>query len=1276
MKMLRRILLILAMLLFVGLTFLLATTAGLKTALDLADHFAGQQVRITAKSVEGRLVGHFVLHQAQLETPSLNVELNHAELAWRPGRLLKGEISIEQLTLADGQITLSASEADDSPTENSNGWMPDVILDALKISSVQVISENDTYSIDSISARAELHSGLLILSDAQLQMPGLTASVAGAINLQQSSVDGLQLQWDWQQPDLQLPVRGTASLNGDAEKLTLSAALDSPTHSLVNAEIEQALTTPSWQAEFSMAQINLQRSVSAEMPDVDLLLQGHAKGNSESASIDAKGSIIFDGIERPWLIDASLPLTDDSYPKLAISSGQALLEITPEKERKDKAAFKLNIPDLTELWPGLSGQVKGDGVLLGSRIRPTVNLSMGGSQLVAGKHSIRRIEVKSQFDSTLPAAVPIQLTTVVEKAQIAGYEIDGNLQLQGTPRDARLDLKLTEAGNGDIQLKLKGGLVNETLTATIQQLVLNHPDTGQWQAKQGAELMIKPDAGGLTLACLQRKDASVCGDFEWQGKRFDTSMNIKSLQLETVPLMTRLSDYQLAGRLDGVLTATVDGTRVEKLSSDVELTDGAITHRLETGELRSMKLRTVTLKGKELNGALQLDLKLNDASEGLLQANVSLPADLQLLQKSDTRLSGKLDVNLPKLESFNVFLQQNFLPTGKLLADIRFDGSLQAPRLNGKANLHVPRIEFGEPATVFSKSSLDLHLDGSNVSLQGQSELVGRPLILDGSGSITSLDDWHASFTAKADGIQLSDLPVISLQDDFTLDGSVNTKIDVAVNNQLQIENLDAELALDKGLLTRTFIDGEKEKLDITELRITARNEKDQIRVSGQLQDAGKGRLDMKLMLPMQLDRLSETDLALNGELSADFPNLQSFGIFLDDVSLPEGRFSADITVNGTAATPQLQGKASLEVPRLDITEPAIRFDNTRVDISLNGNEINVTGDSQVDSRPIALDGSAQLLSINEWNTQLKLTANSIRLDDVFGSSLQTSPDLVLFIEPGMIKLSGDIVVEGSEIVIRDLSSTIRPSSDIRIVGEASATSPPWRVITDIGLRLTGKNRLRVSGFNGLLGGNVRVHSETGKLASGKGALTVNEGTYRAFGATVPIRSGRLEFIGGSLDDPAIQIESRRRVEQREVGFDVTGTLQTPVVTLVSNPSMDQSEILSWLLYGRAAGGGSAASTALLASTIQSALGREEEESFLQRMLGQMGMAGFKVESDLTSGVGVSTQISPRLFVRYRVDIWDQTNRLILRYLLNQHWSLEGISGDEGGADILFERER
>gem|GEM_PF-2617560 len=1277
--MLKRTLLIALACSIAGLVFLLGTTAGLRTVMLLADRLAGDAVTVAADSAEGRLLGNFVLHGTRIKSPLLSVKLERVEMVWHPRSLLNGKISIERLVIADGQLSLTAAETDNGRSdeaENVIGWLPDVSLDSLVVSALQINSVSNKYLIESLSGSASHLSGQLTLSETVLLMPGLSASMKGEANLKQLSVTGMQVQWSWQHPQLLQPLRGSADLNGDAANLKLSATLDSPANVMITADIAQLLEAPTWQAEFSIARVNLHNSVSKELPDVDLLLQGRSLGSFDMASLDATGSVIFEGVERPWKIDASVPLVDDGFPQLAMSSGQALLTVKPETERKNAAIFQINVPNLAELWPGLSGRIKGDGELLGPRLQPAVQLSLDGSDLVAGEQRLKRIEVRGHFDSSLSPDAPFDLTAVVDKAHIAGYEIDGNLKLLGTPQDARLDVSVSETGQSEMQMQLAGAVTKDALNATIEKLLLNSPDIGQWQAAQGAELVVKKDSGQLSGACLQQKDSSICSDVAWHNSRMDTRLEIKSLQLGTLPLLTRLNDYQLTGRLHGQLHASVDKTRVEKLSADIALSDGVLTHHLQNGEKQIMKFRSVTMKATDDNDQLQLDVKLTDADEGLLQARVSLPADIERMLMPETKISGQLDADLPRLENLNVFLQQGILPVGNIRAAIQLEGTLQSPRMSGEAVLQVPLLKLGNPATVFSRSILNMQLDGSDIKLQGESELAARPLLIEGEVNLASIENWRAHLKANIDGVPVSAIPAVSLRDDFTLDGNMRAKLDIAIDSQLKVERLDAEIALEQGLLRRRFIDGDEETLSIRGLSITGHNEKDQLLFSGRLLDANDGRLELKLMLPVQLDRLSEKNLLLDGHLSAEFPDLQAFAIFLDDVSLPAGRMAADITVGGTFAAPALKGKASLDVPRLDLTEPVLSFDNTHLDIDLHGNELTAKGSSQIDNRPIVLGGRALLQDLDRWNASLTLTAESVRLDDVFGSSLQASPDLALVIEPGMVKLSGDIVVEGSEIVIRDISSTIRPSSDVRIVDGQQGSSPPWRVITDLGLRLTGENRLRVAGFDGLLGGNVRVRSETGKLTSGEGALTVSEGTYRAFGATVPIRTGRLEFIGGTLDDPAIQIESRRRIEQREVGFDVTGTLQAPVVTLVSNPSMDQSEILSWLLYGRAAGDGSGASAALLASSIRTALGREEEESFIQRMLGGMGMAGIGVETSLTSGVGLSKQLTPRLFIKYKVDIWEQTNRLILRYHLGQHWALEGISGDEGGVDLLYERER
>ncbi len=1100
--------------LLASLIFLLGTTAGLRVVLQLTDRLAGDQVSLGAGAVEGRLFGHFVLHETWVDAPTFEIKLKQAELVWHPLDLLSGLINIERLGLVNGQVTIVGSDTDDRHAKDRPSWLPDVHLEMLDVSSLQVNSGDKVYPIEQLSGQATLESQQLNLAHVELQMPHLTANASGSADLQKVSVSGVQLEWNWQSPELLQPLTGAATLNGDTDQLHLKAALSSPAQAIFDIEVDHPLKAPVWRAGFSMAQLNLQQDVSADLPDVTVNLQGSSTGDGEIARLEATGDVLFDQILRPWQLDARVPLSGEGYPMLDVKSGQASITVTPDEKRQDLAQFQVDIPDFGELWPGLAGQLRGEGELLGARRRPTISMTFNGTDLIAGDHQVARIDAEVQLDSSLSPEAPMLISTQFEKAHVAGNEFDGEMQLEGTLRDARLDLRLIEANRGGIELSMKGGLDDDTLSADIQHLALDHPDLGQWQTTGTSALKMSRNDGQLSRLCLNRADASLCTELTWQG-------------------------------------------------------------------------------------------------------------------------------------------------------DIR------APQFNGSATLQLPLAEVGEPATVFRQTVLTMHLDGTDISVDGQSELAGQPVTLSGQGSFTSVDDWQAQLAAQVDDVPISAIPAISQRGDITLNGMMRMNLDLAVDNALKVEHLDAEFLLKDGVLTRTFIDGDEEELPIHKLRITAGKQQENLVIAGKLQDAYDGHLKMDFVLPADLEQLSNPDLPLNGRLMADFPGLQVFGIFLDDVTLPEGSFSADIGVAGTRAAPQLQGHAALEVPQFSLAEPKISFDDTTLKIDLDGNELRASGGTQIDGRPLTLEGDAALHAVDDWNARLQLSGDSIRLEDVYGSSLQVSPDLAVAITPGNVNLTGDVVLEGSDIFIRDISTTVRPSSDVRIVDEEQDSSPGWHVVTDMGLNLTGDNRLRVAGFDGLLGGSVRVHNETGKLASGKGALTIIEGEYKAFGATVPIRLGRLEFIGGALDDPAIYIESHRRVEHREVGFDVTGTLQSPVVTLVSNPVMDDAEILSWLLFGQAEG----ETTALLAGLVSTMLGREEEESFMQRMLNRMGLTNMGVAAD-TSGVGLSKQLTPRLFVKYQVNVWDQTDsRLILRYLLNDNWALEGISGDEGSGDILYERE-
>mgnify|MGYP001814781243 FL=1 len=1183
MKYLGRSVLIAMICLLSALLFLIGTSSGLRAGLVIADRLAGPQIHIDAEVLKGRLLGGGTLQNIRFKSPALTLGLERAEIAWLPARLLSGVLEIKHLKLSAGQLAIHKSDTDDTQDKQSANWLPNVNINNADIDSLQIAFDEQSLQIERFNAAASLLAGQLEISRARLTMPGLTAKASGKADLQNLFITGMQLEWGWQTAELVNPVSGTATIQGDADKLVLAATLSSPTQTILNMELTNISDMPSWRAEIMVAQMNLQQDLMASLPDVDLGLKGSTTGNAKDAKLNATGNIIFDGVTHPWQLDAAIPLNGDSLPTLNLVSGQAQARIEPDEINSKQANVLLDIPEFAELWPGLAGQFNAE------------------------------------------------LTTT---SKLPGDQID----------------------------------------AVVRKLSFNHELLGAWHTRAESTLGIADGGGRLTGLCLQQNDATLCSDLTWQGSRIDASLDIESLQLQTVPLLAKFDEYQFSGLLAGNLRTALDNRRVEQLDANLKVSEGLLSHHLESGQSTTMKFRSAALHGKEQSGQLHLQASLIDDFGASLDASLKIPVDLETILLPEMPLQGQLTIDLQQLDSIGVFVPELSLPAGNLTAAIQLAGTMRAPRFNGEAELQVPVFEAGETAMTFRQTKLTMELENEKISLTGQSLLADNPLRLNGRGQIVSIDDWNASVQLSTQGIPVSAIPLLSQQEDITLAGLLRLDLELALNNTLTIDHLDGELRLNDGVIRRSFFDGDMEQVEIRDLRIVSVKKQDTLSFEGHLLDKHDGKLSIEMALPAHLPSLAEPDLPMRGKFSASFPHLDAFVIFLDDVTLPQGTFMAEFDLAGTRTAPLLRGSAALQVPRLDLAEPAISFDDTRLNLEFANNKVTAKGGSHISGRQLMLEGNAEFIDIDAWEANIELAGSSIRLEDIFGSSLQTSPELSLAITPGELRLAGDIELESSEIFIPDISSTVRPSSDVNIVS-AEAPVPPWRIATDLNLRLSGNNRLRVAGFNGLLGGNVRIRSETGRLTSGEGALTVKQGEYRAFGATVPIRRGRLEFIGGELDDPAIQIQSRRRVEQREVGFDVSGTLQSPVVTLVSNPAMDQSEILSWLLYGRASGVTNGASTALLAGSINQLLGREEEESFMQRMFNRMGLTGVGVEADLTGGLRVSKQLSPRLFVKTEVDVWEQTNRLILRYLLNEHWALEGIGGDEGGGDILYERE-
>jgi translocation and assembly module TamB len=223
--------------------------------------------------------------------------------------------------------------------------------------------------------------------------------------------------------------------------------------------------------------------------------------------------------------------------------------------------------------------------------------------------------------------------------------------------------------------------------------------------------------------------------------------------------------------------------------------------------------------------------------------------------------------------------------------------------------------------------------------------------------------------------------------------------------------------------------------------------------------------------------------------------------------------------------------------------------------------------------------------------------------------------------------------------------------------------------------------RVDAFGLQGRIVGGVGTTIHTGETPIGRGELSVEQGRYEAYGQKLEINRGRLLFEASPLDDPGLDIEARRRIEPVTVGLNVRGTLQEPRLTFFSDPSMPQTQIVSYLLTGSSADS-STGSEMMTSSGARDTLARQGG-GFLASQLGRrLGIEeiGFQssvnAEGESTSSLVLGKFLSPRLFISYGISLTESVNTLKLRYTVSDRWVFRTESGESQSADLEYTIER
>lgn len=420
---------------------------------------------------------------------------------------------------------------------------------------------------------------------------------------------------------------------------------------------------------------------------------------------------------------------------------------------------------------------------------------------------------------------------------------------------------------------------------------------------------------------------------------------------------------------------------------------------------------------------------------------------------------------------------------------------------------------------------------------------------------------------------------------------------------------------------------------------------------------------------------------SLNGRIVADFLNLGLVEGFVPDLESPQGVLTADLTLGGTVADPRLTGSAALRQARVDVPRYGLELRQIEINAQGQGDEpFRLAGSLQSGGGTLNLTGVA---ARDGQPARLTLQGRRVVASDTPEARVIVSPDLQVTLEGQTVAVTGEVVVPEAEIAQQKRRATIPISDDVIILPpseeETEAANKDLTITARVRVVLGEEVEVRASGFTGELEGSLLLIEQPDKPTLGVGELEVENGVYKAYGQDLTIDRGRLVFAGGPLDNPGLDLRAYRTADDGTIaGINIRGTLEAPETTIYSDPPMDQSEALAYLLLGRPLGQATPEEGNLVANAANS-LGVKGGNLLAKKLASRFGLEEARVESEGgldEARLVVGRYLSPRLYVTYGFGLFEPLSTLRIRYVLGRDWTLQAETGEGTRADILYNVER
>jgi len=417
------------------------------------------------------------------------------------------------------------------------------------------------------------------------------------------------------------------------------------------------------------------------------------------------------------------------------------------------------------------------------------------------------------------------------------------------------------------------------------------------------------------------------------------------------------------------------------------------------------------------------------------------------------------------------------------------------------------------------------------------------------------------------------------------------------------------------------------------------------------------------------------TDRSLDGTVRLSGLQLSLFKPFYEKLTRLEGALSADGRIAGTVSSPQFLGTINLQNGKANAENLPLPIDNFNFSAKLNGLSADLAGEFTSGKGTASLRGN--LAWADDLRGQLNLTGEGLKLTPTRGLKMTVKPDLTAELQETGIKVTGKVAVTDGSLTTKALPvGAIEESADTVMVGEQPESRSGLKMSTDILVSIADNFAFNGFGAEGNLTGELRVtQAPVQEMPRGDGEIRLVDGKYTIYGQRLSVRTGRVLF-NGPMDLPTLQVEAIRTIDQQVVGIRIFGRVDQPNSTLFSEPSLPEDTALSYLVTGRPPSAGSTTQSNNYMGQAAVALGVMGGEGIARDVAEKIGVSDFSLSSDTTVEgkqlVSVAGYISPKLYVRYGMGVFEPGNTVTLRYSVTPRLYLEAINGLQSALDLIY----